>query len=83
MLNQYAREAVIERMKQYDVRKQLQRMVDDPNMMTSSSYSANGEMYPDHQIPFVDKHVAYLMGHPKVDMSHYLANLRLMLKKRS
>jgi hypothetical protein len=49
---------------------------------TESSYSADGQAYPDHSIPFVDKHKAYLVAHPSLDPQTYLANLRLMTKQR-
>ena len=31
---------------------------------------------------FIDKHVIYLKGHPKVNPEFYLANLRTMIKIR-
>lgn len=64
------------------VREKLQAMKDDPNYYTTTSYSANGQLYPDHRMPFVDKHIAYLLNHPQLDSRYYLSNLRLMLKKR-
>jgi hypothetical protein len=57
-------------------REQLQGMMADPRYNTSSSYSV-------HQadgITFVDKHLAYLSEHPKLNAREYLSNLRLMTK---
>jgi len=82
MLNQHAKAVTAQRLLDENVRERLQAMEADPLFNTPSSYSANGELYPDHQIPFVEKHLDYLMNHPKLDSRQYLANLRLMVKKR-
>jgi len=66
-----------------EIRDALQHMEDDASFNTGSSYSANVALYEDHQIPFAEKHVAYLKSHPKLNPEHYLANLRLMMKVRS
>jgi len=66
-----------------EIREALQLMEDDSSFNTGSSYSANGTLYEDHQIPFAEKHMAYLKSHPKLNPEHYLANLRLMMKVRS
>ena len=57
-------------------------MAADEMYSTLASYSANGETHPDHIMPFVEKHMTYLNTHPSVDPAQYLANLRLMTKKR-
>lgn len=54
----------------------------DIRFQTDSSYSANGDKYPDKLIPFVDKHMKYLSEHQSVNLEHYLANLRLMTRIR-
>jgi len=83
MLSQYTRQAVTQRLLDNQVREKLLEMEHNPLLNTrASSYSANAALYPDGQIPFVEKHIAYLMDHPKVDHAQYLANLRLMLKVR-
>lgn len=66
-----------------EIREALQAMENDAAFKTGSSYIASNTLYSDHQIPFVEKHVAYLKSHPKLDPKHYLANLRLMMKVRS
>lgn len=72
-----------QRLEDEGVALKLKAMVVDDSLNTACSYSANTELYPDNQIPFVEKHMAYLVAHPKVNSQYYLANLRLMLKKRS
>lgn len=84
MLSSDTRAAVVKRLEDGEVRQKLQEMERNPLLNTRvSSYSANAALYPDGQIPFVEKHIAYLIDHPKVDHTQYLANLRLMLKTRS
>ena len=77
------RAITIKRIADANVREKLAAMEMDPRLHISPpSFSANAELYPDGNIPFVEKHIAYLMDHPKVDPDQYLSNLRLMLKKR-
>lgn len=84
MLSQFTRQATEERLVKYEVREKLQAMEKNPLLNTrATSYSANTGLYPNGEIPFVEKHWAYLMDHPKLDPNQYLANLRLMLKNRS
>lgn len=65
-----------------DIRALLHKIVLDKGFNTESTYSANEIDYPDHLIPFIEKHVAYLKNHPKLDPDQYIANLRLMTKIR-
>lgn len=62
--------------------KELKLMEQDETYNTDPSYSANVAAYPDHSIPFVDKHLAYLNSHPSVNIDYYLSNLRILLKYR-
>jgi hypothetical protein len=62
--------------------EKLRIMALDQDFNTDSSYSANSVLYPDNQIPFVEKHMRYLITHPAMDPDHYLANLRLMTRRR-
>lgn len=64
------------------IQKELRAMAADATYNTGSSYSTDSDAYSDHLIPFVDKHMRYLMVHPSVDPAHYLANLRLMTRIR-
>ena len=65
-----------------DIRKSLADMAKDVTFNTTSTYSANIKDYPDHLIPFVEKHMAYLSKHPKLNPQQYLAKLRLMNRIR-
>jgi hypothetical protein len=65
------------------IRLQLIAMASDDAFLTGPSYSADAVAYPDSQIPFVDKHMAYLNSHPQLDPDHYLSNLKLMMRRRS
>lgn len=60
----------------------LHDMERDVRYVTKSTYSSNSNRYPNNQMPFVDKHMAYLSSHPEVDAEHYIANLRLITKIR-
>ncbi len=82
-MNHQTKATLMQRLEDAHVREALIKMDQDPNLNTRSmSFSANTELYPDNQMPFVDKHMAYLMQRPKLDPEQYLANLRLMLKTR-
>lgn len=60
----------------------LRQMSEDSAYNTVSTYSANSTEYPDNRMPFMDKHVNYLLAHPKLDARMYVANLRLMTRSR-
>ena len=62
--------------------QELRTIAADVKYNTGSSYSADSSSYSDNLIPFVDKHMRYLILHPSVDPAHYLANLRLMTRIR-
>jgi hypothetical protein len=62
------------------IRELLFKMAADASYNTDASYSSNTDLYPNNRIPFVDKHMNYLMVHQDVDPIHYLANLRLMTR---
>lgn len=65
-----------------DIKLKLQQMNESGLYNTTSSYSANSMLYPDNLIPFVDKHMNYINAHPKLEISKYLANLKLMTRIR-
>jgi hypothetical protein len=64
------------------IENELALMMLDVSLSTQSSYSSNSSLYADNSMSFVQKHMAYLECHPKVNVDHYLANLRLMTKIR-
>ena len=72
----------LQRLEEAKIRLKLQAIEDDPMLYdVKSSYSSDSEKYPDHKMPFSDKHYNYLLSHPDVDPEQYLANLRLMLRR--
>jgi len=60
--------------------EQLKKIDADATYSTDASFSANTILYPDHRIPFVNKHIDYIKNHPSTDPQHYLSNLRLMTR---
>lgn len=74
--------SIIQLLQDARVREKLQAIEKDTSLhKIKTTYSANTDLYPDNQMPFVDKHYDYLLKHPDVDPDQYLANLRLMLKR--
>jgi hypothetical protein len=65
-----------------EVRLKLERMAEDSQFNTTASYSSNTGLYSDNLIPFVDKHMNYLMSHPRVEADKYLANVKLITRAR-
>ncbi|MFS8118338.1 MAG: hypothetical protein ACMG55_07575 [Microcoleus sp.] len=60
----------------------LKMLEADPNYITESAYSPNGDLWEDNRVPFIDRHMMHLKSHKTVIPEQYLSNLRLMLKKR-
>ncbi len=65
-----------------DAKEHFLRMMTDNTYDTASSYTSNSALYPDNQMPFVDRHMNYLSGHPNVDTSMYITNIRLRTRIR-
>ncbi|GAC1392609.1 MAG: hypothetical protein NVSMB46_08900 [Candidatus Saccharimonadales bacterium] len=65
-----------------EVKESLLLMAKDKKYNTESTYSADGVVYSDNLIPFVDKHMKYLISHPALDPKHYISNLRLVTRLR-
>jgi hypothetical protein len=65
-----------------EIKLKLQQMADDNLYNTASSYSSNTSLYPDNLIPFVDRHMNYLLNHPRLEANKYLANIRLITRLR-
>ncbi len=65
-----------------DIRQKLLSMAASTTYNTTSTYSANNQVYPDNLIPFVDKHMNYIMNHPNIEASKYLANIKLISRVR-
>jgi len=65
-----------------EVQDMLSTMVGNSGYNTKPSFSADILRYPDNQIPFIDKHMSYLMTHKGINAQHYIANLKLMTRIR-
>lgn len=68
--------------KAVEIKAALMQMEKNPSYHTTSSYTADGNNYPSHNMPFVDKHMAYIGAHPQTNPDQYLANLKLITRKR-
>jgi hypothetical protein len=64
------------------IKQKLQLMTTNSLYNTASSYSTNSAVYPDNLIPFVDKHMNYLVAHPQLESSKYFANLQMITRVR-
>lgn len=59
-----------------EVRRELNRMMKDPAYNTQPKYSALAK----GNVPFADRHIAYLSLHLEINPNQYLSNLRLITK---
>jgi hypothetical protein len=67
-------------MEEQEIRTALQSMEQDHALITNSAYRANGELWADNKMPFVEVHLAYLKAHAALDPRIYLSNLRLRIR---
>lgn len=74
-------DGVINSVAEDDIVSALSSLEASSSYVTNSAYRGNAEKWPDHQISFIDFHIGYLKTHPTLNPWHYIANLRLMLKK--
>lgn len=65
-----------------EFKHQLKLMNSNDVYNTAPSYSANTVLYPDNLMPFVDKHMDYLLNHPLLEANMYLANIKLQTRLR-
>lgn len=65
-----------------EIRAVLVAMEQDPRYNTLPGYTANVNLWSDNSMPFIEVHLQYLKTHPSLDPEHYLANLKLMTKRR-
>lgn len=82
MRGKQVKAVVIQRLLDEGVREKLEQMASSDTFNTTTSYSPDTEQYPDHQMPFADKHIDYLMSHPQINSEQYLANLRMRTRSR-
>ena len=65
-----------------EIIEKLRALVADTGMITDSAYTANTDDWPSNRIPFIETHLKYLKAHPMTNPEHYIANLRLMIRRR-
>jgi len=82
-MRKYQEDGLINSISQDEVVEALHSLEASPTYVTKPAYRGNAEKWPNHQISFTDFHLGYLKDHPTLDPRHYIANLRLMLKKQS
>lgn len=76
------RKSFLESQEGQDARQTLQQMTLDSSYNTVATYTADGLTYPDNLMPFVDKHINYLIAHPNLEVRAYVANVRLKSRLR-
>jgi hypothetical protein len=69
-------------MEEAEILAALKSLEKDPAFITKSAYRANAVLWPNHHISFVDTHLMYLKARPALNPQHYIANLKLMLRKK-
>ena len=82
MANVKTRTGFAETEKGKEIRHKLWLLTEDNQYNTSSSYSANELLYPDNLMPFIDKHMNYLINHPMLDPDTYMSNIKLLTRLR-
>lgn len=58
----------------------LEHMQASDLYITKSSYTPNTDKYEDNLIPFVDKHMNYILAHPQLDPEMYISNLKILTR---
>ena len=81
-MSRYQEPGLINSVSEAEVEAALCSLEANSAYVTKPAYRGNVEKWPNHQISFLDFHLGYLKDHPLLDPHHYIANLRLMLKKR-
>jgi hypothetical protein len=71
----------INNVKEDEIVAALELLRRNPSYLTQPVYRGNAEKWPGNQTSFVDYHISYLKANPTLNPHHYIANLRLMLKK--
>ena len=74
-------EGYINNVREDEIVAALESLKQDPSYLTLPVYRGNAEKWPGNQTSFVDYHIGYLKANPALNPYHYIANLRLMLKK--
>ncbi len=75
-------EGFINNVREDEIISALKQMKRNALYLTEPTYRGNAEKWPNNQISFIDYHIAYLKSHPQVNPDHYIANLKLVFKKK-
>lgn len=81
-MRKYQEDGLINSVSEDEVVEALNSLETSSTYVTKPAYRGNADKWPGHQISFIDFHLGYLKDHPTLDPYHYIANLRLMLRKR-
>ena len=65
-----------------EIKDTLEQLCLSDKYCTDSSYSPNTTNYSDNLMTFIDKHMSYIRSHPQIDPVQYVANLKLVTKRR-
>lgn len=60
----------------------LEAMQNNQAFNTPSCYTANTVRYPANNMTFAEKHLDYLKNHPNTNPDQYIANLRLITRRK-
>jgi hypothetical protein len=82
MALQKSRKGFLDTEEGQEIKSNLQLMVGSASYNTEAGYSTNAVLYPDNLIPFVDKHINYLINNPRLEPRKYLANIKLITRVR-
>jgi hypothetical protein len=65
-----------------EIEEILKHIASSDDFSTSSSYSPNSDLYMNNSMTFVEKHMAYIRSHPKVNPGQYVSNLKISSRKK-
>jgi hypothetical protein len=60
----------------------LEAMQANQAFNTPNTYTANTDRYPENNMSFAEKHMDYLKSHPNTNPDQYIANLRLITRRK-
>jgi len=83
MMGKNQQDGFINSVSEDQIVEELNSLKASSSYMTNPAYRGNAEKWPNHQISFVNFHLGYLRDHPALNPHQYIANLRLVLKKRA